>query len=58
MANGDEFTNPLVAGVMLSFYYEGIRAIGNGIVRLFFATSIDDWVADKMGDVYGSVRGQ
>ena len=36
-------------GLALSFGYELIRAVSNGIVILVFSTSIDEWVAGKMG---------
>ena len=49
MVSGDDFTNPFVSGMQLAFYYEAVRAVSNGIVRLFFGTNIDDWMADKIG---------
>ena len=52
MVDGEDFTNPFVGGIQLAFYYEGIRAISNGIVRLVFKTSIDEMVKAKVGGVF------
>jgi hypothetical protein len=44
-----EITNPIVGGFQLAFAYELIRAVSNGIVRMVFSTSIDEFVLSKVG---------
>ena len=45
----EKLTNPVVGGFQLAFAYEAIRAISNGIVRLAFSTSIDEFVSSRIG---------
>lgn len=40
---------PIVAGVALSFGYELIRAVSNGLSQLLFRTTIDAWVSPRIG---------
>jgi len=44
----DKLTNPVVGGFQLAFAYEAIRAISNGIVRMVFSTSIDEFVVSRI----------
>jgi hypothetical protein len=46
-----EITNPVVGGFQLAFAYEAVRAISNGIVRMIFSTSIDEFVSSKISGV-------
>ena len=47
----DKLTNPVVGGFQLAFAYELIRAVSNGIVRMVFSTSIDEFVSSKISGV-------
>jgi len=47
----DKLVNPVVGGFQLALAYETIRAISNGLVRMVFSTSIDEFVTSKISGV-------